>query len=155
MVICYNYTPEEAKRELVAIQTADRLNVHEKKEVAIAAHFINTFNSLSGRHKMISGDPRLEQHAAILENIDHDYAKFLLCINRHHNQKHLVAMMTQADNDPEYGPCRPPYNVIKYLENNPHRERIKKYLQGLSPEEHTNTTSSPNSSSHNALPTKI
>ncbi|GEM_PF-3765323 len=155
VVICYNYTPEEAKRELIAIQTADRLNVHEEKEVAVAAHFINAFNSLSGRNKMLGGDPKLEQHAAVLEKIDPDYAKFLLCINRHHNQKHLVAIVSQADRDPEYGPCRPPYSVTKYLENNSNGKRIKKYLQGLSPKEHVNTASSLNSSSHKISPTKI
>lgn len=137
-VICYNYTPEEAKPELLTIVTAYKEGSSDIVDIATTKHLIHLLNSLYGRHKLLAGDPLIEQHAKILQDLVPDYAKFLLCIKRYHAYRDLTSGFTEdKEFHPDFGICKPPYAIEKYLMYYPERKRLAEFIKNLSAQENS------------------
>jgi hypothetical protein len=138
-IIRYDYTPEQAAPELLAIETAHKEGLTEVVEVATTKHFINTLNSISGHKRLAAGDPHIEQHAKILAPYTPEYVKFLLCINRYHKYADLISSVPEdKELHPDFGACKPPYEIEKYLINHPEKTRLAEFIKRLTTQKNTN-----------------
>lgn len=138
-IIRYDYTPEQAAPELLTIETAHKEGLSEVVEVATTKHLINTLNSLSGHNKLFSGDPHIEQHAKFLAPYTPEYVKFLLCINRYHKYADLRSSVPEdKEFHPDFGACKPPYEIEKYLINHPEKTRLAEFIKRLTTQKNTN-----------------